>query len=67
MLDIKNALVENSKQKKQKYISATMPTCFMGTSIFCVPHVLQCKTWRKAPGLVTVKPGGWLIPNLRHH
>lgn len=44
MLDIKNILVENSKQKKQKYISATMSACFVVASLICVPRLLQCKT-----------------------
>lgn len=67
MLDIKNILVENSKQKKQKYILATISACFMVASLICVPRLLQCKTWRKALGLIPVKMGGGLIPNLCHH
>lgn len=55
MLDIKNAIVESSKQKKQKYILATISACFMVASLICAPCVLQCKTWRKALGLISVK------------
>lgn len=67
MLDIKNALVESNKQKKQKYISATISACFMVASLICVPHALQCKIWGKALSLITAKMGGGLIPNLHHH
>lgn len=55
MLDIKNAIAESSKQKKQKYISATVSACFMVASLNCRLCVLQRKTWRKSLGLVTVK------------
>jgi len=58
--------VENSKQKKQKYVSATITACFMVASLICVPRVLQCKTWRKALGLITVKMRMGLLPILCH-
>lgn len=42
MFEIKNALAENNKQKKQKYIWATTSASLMVTSLINVPRVLQC-------------------------
>lgn len=43
MFGVKNALAGNNKQKKQKYVWATIyKASFMAASLTRVPWVLQC-------------------------
>lgn len=58
ILDIKNALVENCKQKKQKYISETILACFITASLIGVPSAPQCNTKGRALDATTVKNVG---------